>query len=153
MISLVKNMIEVKYTASNNSYHAKEPFQATRGSAGCDLFAAESKPILARSVDLLSTELKIEIPKGYYGKIHPRSSLIRNYFVTVDGGVIDSEFRGILKIIMINHLSEDFTVKLGERVAQIIFQKREDVNFVKVQESELSETSRGAGSFGSTGTQ
>ena len=54
---------------------------------------------------------------------------------------------------MINHLSEDFHVRLGERVAQIIFQKREDVNFVKVQESELSETSTGAGSFGSSGTQ
>ena len=89
MISLVKNMIEVNYAASNNSYHAKEPFQATGGSAGCDLLAAESKPILARSVDLLSTKLKTEIPKGCSGKIHPRSRLIRNCFVTVDGGVID----------------------------------------------------------------
>lgn len=97
--------------------------------------------------------MKIEIPQGYFGKIHPRSSLIRSYFVTVDGGVIDSDFRGVLKILMMNHSNEDFNVNLGKRDAQIIFQKKEDVNFVKVQESDLSETSRGAGNFGSTSTQ
>ena len=79
--------------------------------------------------------------------------MIRNYFVTVNGGVTHSDFQGVLKILMINHSNEDFNVNLREKVTQIIFQKKEDVNFVKVQESDLSETSRGAGSFGSTGTQ
>ena len=117
-------MIDVKYATSNNSYHAKEPFQGTPDSAGYDLFAAESKVILVKSVDTVSTELKLEIPKGYYGKIHPRLSLIKNYFVTLDGSVLDADFRGTVKIIMINHSREDFKVNLGKRVQQVIFQKK-----------------------------
>ena len=85
-------MIEIKYSASNSSYPAREPFQATPGSAGYHLFAAETKVIFVKSVNLLSTEMKTEIPKGYYGKIHPKSIMIRDYFVTLDGGVIDSDF-------------------------------------------------------------
>ena len=146
-------MIDIKYSASNNSYHAREPLQATPGSAGYDLFAAKSKVILAKSVGLISTELKIEIPKGYYGKIFPRSSLIKNFFVTTDGGVIDSDFQGSMKIMLINHSRHDFKVNLGERVEQIIFQQREDADFIKVNENELGETSRGLGGFGSTGTR
>ena len=125
-------MIEIKYAASNHSHHGKESFQATPGSAGYDLFAAERKVILANSTDLISLELKLGIRKSYYRKIHPRSNLIKNYFVTVEGGVLDSNFRGVIKIIMIDCPREDFHVDLGERVAQVIFQKREEVNFVKV---------------------
>ena len=91
-------MINVKYAASNTSYHAKEPFQGTPDCAGYDLFAAESKVILAKSVDTVSAELKLKIPKGYYGKIHPKLSLIKNY-----GGVPDADFCGTVKIVMINH--------------------------------------------------
>ena len=109
-------MIDIKYSASNNSYHAREPLQAMPGSAGYDLFAAKSKVILAKSVGLIFTELKIEIPKGYYRKIFPRSSLIKNFFVTTDGGVIDSDFQGSMKIMLINHSRHDFKVNLGERV-------------------------------------
>ena len=108
----------------NNSFHTKEPFQATPGSPGYDFFAAYSKGIFAKSVNVVSTELNVEIPMGYFGKLHPRSSLISNCFVTNDGGVIDSDFRGVLKIKMINHSSDGFHVNLGERVAEIIFQKK-----------------------------
>ena len=87
-------MIVVKYAASNNSYHAKEPFQRTPDSARYDLFAAENKVILAKSIGTVSAELKPEILKGYYRKIHPRLSLIKNYFVTLDGGVLDADFHG-----------------------------------------------------------
>ena len=146
-------MIDVKYAASNNSYHAKEPFQGTCDSAGYDLFAAEGKVILVKFVDTVSTELKLEILKGYYGKIHPRSSLIKNYFVTVDGSVLDTDFRGTVKIIMINHSREDFKVNLGKRVAQVIFAKKEEENFIKVCKKGLTETSRGIGGFGSAGTR
>ena len=117
------------------------------------MFAAESKVILAKSVGFISTELKIEAPKGYYGKIFPSSSLMKNYFVTTDGGVIDSDFRGSMKIMLINHSRHDFKINLGQRVAQIIFQQREDANFTKVKENELGEISRGTGGFGSTGTR
>ena len=133
-------MIDVKYAASNNSYHAKEPFQGTPDSAGYDLFAAESKVILAKSVHTVSTELKLEIPKVCYGKIHTRSSLIKNYFVTVHGGVLDTDFCSTVKIIMINHSSGDFKVNSGERVAKVIFQKKEEMNLIKVCKKELTET-------------
>ena len=144
-------MIDVKYAASNNSYHTKEPFQGTPGSF--DLFGAESKVILAKSINTVSTELELAIPKGYYGKINPRSSLIKKFFVTIDGGVLDADFCGTVKTIMINHLRKDVKVNLGERVAQVIFQKKEEVNFIKGWEKELTETSRGIGGFGSTGSR
>ena len=105
------------------------------------------------NLSTVSAELKLEIPKGYYGKIHPRLSLIKNYFLTVDGGVLDANFCGTVKIIMINHSREDFKVNLGKRVAQVIFGKKEEVNFIKVCKKGLTETSRGIGGFGSAGTR
>ena len=117
------------------------------------MLAAESKVILAKSTDTVSSELKLEIPKGCYGKICPRSSLVKNYFVTTDGGILDADFCGTVKIIMITHSREYFKVNLRERVAQVIFQKKEEVNFIKVCIKELTKTSRGKGGFGSTGTR
>ena len=117
------------------------------------MFSAKSKVILAKSIHTVSTELKPEILKGCYGKIHPSSSLIKNYFVTADGGVLDADFRATVKIIIINYSREDFKVNLGKRVAQVISQKKGEVNFIKVSENELTETSRGISGFSSTGTR
>ena len=86
-------MIDVKYAASNNSYRVKELFQGMPNSAGYYLFAAEGKVILAKSVDTVSTKLKLEILKRYYGKICPRSRFIKNIFVAIDGSVLDADFR------------------------------------------------------------
>ena len=88
-------------------------------------------------------------PSGCYGKISLRSSLIKEHFVTVDAGVIDSDFRGCINVLIINHLRNDFIVHIGQRIAQIVFHKCEDVKFIKTKT--LSETERGIGSFGSTG--
>ena len=94
----------------------------------------------------------MEIPSGYFGKVHPKSSLLLNYKISTDGGVIDSDYHGTVKVIMVNHLKRDFKIQKGERIAQMIFfLKKEDVNFIKIDESELSETEKGAGGFGSTG--
>ena len=126
------------------------PTKATLGSAGYDLFAAVNAVVPSNSNDLVSLKLNMEILSGYFAKVHPRSSLLLNYKITTDGGVIDSDYRGTVKVIMINHSKKDFEIQKGERFAQMIFQKKEDVNFVKIDESELSETERGAGGFGST---
>ena len=93
--------------------------------------------------------MNFEIPSGYYGKIFPRSSPVKEHFVTVDAGVIDSDFRGCINVLMINHSRNDFIVHIGQRIAQIVFHKCEDVKFIKTKT--LSETERGIGSFGSTG--
>ena len=145
-------VVDVKLAAVNNSNHAKVPTKATIGSAGYDLFAAVDAVVPANSNTLVSIKLNMEIPSGYFGKVHPKSSLLSNYKITTDGGVIDSDYHGTVKVIMVNHLKRDFKIQKGERIAQMIFQKKkEDVNFIKIDESELSETEKGAGGFGSTG--
>ena len=93
--------------------------------------------------------MNFEIQPGYYGKIFPRSSLIKNHFVTVDAGVIDSDFRGTVQVLLVNHSRNDFTIHIGQRIAQIVFHTCEDVNFVKSEI--LSRIVRHVGAFGSTG--
>ena len=79
------------------------PTKKTVGSAGYNLFAAVDGVVPSNSNALVYLKLNMEIPSGYFGKIHRRSSLFLNYKITTDGGVIDSDYRGLVKIIMINH--------------------------------------------------
>ena len=90
----------------------------------------------------------MEIPCGYFGKIYPRSSLLKKHFVSCDAGVIDSDFCGTVLILMINNSNDPILIKPGQRIAQIVFHKKEVV-FKNV--NCLSSTERGAGGFGSTG--
>jgi len=102
---------------------------------------------------LVPTGISIAIPDGYAGFIQPRSGLAYKHGVTVlnTPGLIDSGYRGELKVLLINTDPEtDFEVKRGERVAQLVIQAYEQVNFVEVQE--LPDSERGLGGFGSTGT-
>ena len=122
---------------------------AISGSAGCDLFAAEHKVIKPQSTESVCVHLEMEIPPGYYGCILPRSSLARYHFIDTEGGIIDSDFRGELIVIMFNHLNKPYEVKVNDRIAQIIFHCYEIPEFV--ESSELSKTGRGKGAFGSTG--
>ena len=93
-------MINVNYVASHS---AITPMKATTGSAGYDVYSIEKNVIPAFGRDVVSLGLNFEIPSGYYGQIFPRSSLIKEYFVTVDSGVIDSGFCGSVEVLMINH--------------------------------------------------
>ena len=93
--------ITIKYF--EESQYAKVPYQATEGSTGYDLFAAETKTLLPSSVDIISLDLRWEIPPGFYGKLFPHLGLLKKHFVTVDAGVIDSDFRGIVQVLLINH--------------------------------------------------
>ena len=139
--------LEVKYVT--NSWQASEPKAATPGSAGYDLYAAESKIVMPRSSTPISLHLEIEIPKGFCGRAFPRSSLARYDFVGIGGGVVDSDFWGKIMAILFNHSSEPYEVNVGNRIAQIIFQRYQNAVFVKTDE--LSKTHRGKRYFGSTG--
>ena len=91
----------------------------------------------------------MEISHGYFGKIYPRSSLLKNYFGSCDAGVTDSDFRGTILVLMTNNSNIPLVVNEGQRIAQIVFHKKEEVVFRKV--NCLNSTERSAGGFGSTG--
>ena len=146
----MSKQIVVKYF--QESEFAKEPCQATEGSAGYDLYAAETKTFLPNSADTVSIELRWAIPSGFFGKIFPRSSILKDHLVTVDAGVIDSDFRGIVEALLVNHSKKTYTVRTGDRIAQVVFIEKFDVNFQKVtKKSLLGITKRGSHGFGSTG--
>ena len=116
----ISKYITVKYYAENE--FAKEPCQATEDSAGYDVFAAETKFFLPNSVDTLSLVLRWAILTGFYGKLFPRSVTLKEHFVSIDAGVIDADFRGVIQVLMINHHPENvFFVRTSDRIAQVVF--------------------------------
>ena len=143
--------ITIKYYTENEL--AKEPYQATENSAGYDVFAAETKTLLPNSVDIISLELRWAIPNGFYGKLFPRSGILREHFVSIDAGVIDADFRGIIQVLMVNHHPQKtFTVRTGDRIAQVVFMEKFNANFDRVTDKHLlGQTKRGNDGFGSTG--
>ena len=133
------------------SEFAKEPTQATEGSAGYDLFAAEVMTILHRNCETVSIDFRWSIPKGFYGKIYPRSSLVKS-MITDDAGLIDSDYRGIVHMLIVNHSNKAFKIRTGDRVTQVVFVEQYNVLFKKVGKKEfLAITKRGEGGFGSSG--
>lgn len=130
------------------------PAYETVNSAGMDLRAyLPEGPIVLKPMQrtLVPTGLFMEIPEGYEGQVRPRSGLAIKNGITVlnTPGTIDADYRGEVKIILINLSDTDFTINSGERVAQIVFAKCEQMEVVNVET--LSETERGAGGFGHTG--
>ena len=147
----IMEKIQIKYLLETE--YGQEPQKATFDSAGYDLFAAHAKTILPGQSAMISLDLRWAIPKGFCGRVLSRSSLITNYNVTVEGGLIDSDFRGIINVIIMNHHSSKcFTVREGERLAQVVFIRRFDAEFKKVNHlDDLGITERQEGGFGSTG--
>ncbi len=132
------------------------PAYETVNSAGMDLRAyLPEGPVTLKPMQrmLIPTGLFMEIPEGYEGQVRPRSGLAIKNGVTVlnTPGTIDADYRGEVKIILINLSDTDFTINSGDRIAQIIFAKCEQMEVVNVET--LSETERGAGGFGHTGKQ
>ena len=130
------------------------PAYETVNSAGMDLRAyLPEGPVTLKPMQrmLIPTGLFMEIPEGYEGQVRPRSGLAIKNGITVlnTPGTIDADYRGEVKIILINLSDTDFVINSGERVAQIIFAKCEQMKVVNVET--LSETERGAGGFGHTG--
>ena len=146
----MSKQIIVKYFQESD--FAKEPIQATYGAARYDLFAAEAKTILPHSSESVCLDLRWAIPKGFCGNFFPRSSMIKNQNVTVDAGLIDSDYRGLVYVFSVNHSEQTFTIHAGDRLAQAVFLEKFNVKFEKVDKKEqLGKTKRGNGGFGSTG--
>ena len=128
------------------------PFRATSGSAGADISAClDSDVIIERGErKLIPTGIAVEIPEGYGGFMFARSSMGKQGISLANGvGVIDSDYRGEMGALLINHSGENFTVKNGDRIAQLVVLPVCQANFI--QDDELSDTDRGMGGFGSTG--
>ena len=107
--------------------------------------------ILPRNCETVSFDFKCSIPKGFYGKIYPCSSLVKN-MITVDAGLIDSDYRGIVHMLIVNHSNKAFTIRTSDRVAQVVFVEHCNVLFKKVDKKEfLGITKRGEGGFSSSG--
>lgn len=134
---------------SNNALPAYE----TASSAGMDLRAFVDADVVLKPFErkLIPTGLYIELPDGYEAQIRPRSGLAIKSGITVlnSPGTIDADYRGEIKVILINLSQDDFTIKSGERICQMVIAKHEKAEFVEV--NEISETERGAGGFGHTG--
>ena len=113
-------------------------------------FSAVDCVVPARGKYLVPTDLSIACPMGTYGRIAPRSGLANKYFIDVGAGVIDSDYRGPVCVILFNHSNEDFKIKKRDRIAQLILEKIE-MNVKLCQVESLDETIRGHGGFGSTG--
>lgn len=127
------------------------PSYATLGSSGLDLRASEDVLIPPGAWKAVSTGIRISLPLGYEAQIRPRSGLALKNGVTVlnSPGTIDSDYRGEIKVILINHGKEPFFVKKGDRIAQMVISKVEQVEVVEVEV--LDETDRAEGGFGHTG--
>lgn len=134
---------------SNNQLPAYE----TASSAGMDLRAFVDADVVLKPFErkLIPTGLYIELPDGYEAQIRPRSGLAIKSGITVlnSPGTIDADYRGEIKVILINLSNNDFTIKSGDRICQMVIAKHEKVDFVEVEE--INETERGAGGFGHTG--
>jgi dUTP pyrophosphatase len=126
------------------------PKRATDGSAGYDLYAAESAIIEPNSDLLAKLRINIALPKGHYAQIWPRSGMDLKHRVTTGAGVIDEDYRGEICVLLRNFGSKAYNIQKGDRVAQMIIMKYE-VPTITV--GNLNETNRGVGGFGSTGTQ
>ena len=131
------------------------PAYATAQSAGMDLRANLEDPITLNPMEraMIPTGLFIELPVGYEAQVRPRSGLAAKHGITVlnTPGTIDADYRGEIKVILINLSTEPFEIQHGERIAQMIIAKHETVQWEEVEV--LSDTERGAGGFGSSGVK
>lgn len=142
----------MKVELINRSKH-QTPAYETNQSAGMDLRANLDGPVVLKPLEraIIKTGLFMALPAGYEAQVRPRSGLAAKKGITVlnSPGTIDADYRGEIGVILANLSNEDFVVNDGERVAQMVIAKYEQIDWVEVEE--LNETERGEGGFGSTG--
>lgn len=150
-------MVDVAVTQLPHAEDLDLPAYETSASVGMDLRAAvpADDPVTLDLGDrtLVPTGLQIALPEGYDGQIRPRSGLAHRHGVTVlnSPGTIDPDYRGEVKVLLVNHGTEPFTIERGMRIAQLVVAQHARVRWV--ERSALEETVRGPGGFGSTGTE
>ena len=128
---------------------ATTPRRATLGSAGLDLTSCEDVVILAHGKALVSTGIAMSIPQGHYGRIAPRSGFSYRCHTDIGAGVIDSDYRGEVKVLIFNLSSESTEIRKGDKIAQIIIEKHAPLSPKLV--TSLDNTVRGENGFGSSG--
>ena len=133
------------------SNNAALPKRSTDGAAGYDLCASQDCTIPAGGKGLVQTALAISFPVGLYARIAPRSGLTLKKFIDVGAGVVDANCHGEVGVVLFNHGDQDFEVKMGDRIAQLILEKIDTPPVEEVQA--LGDTVRGTGGFGSTGVK
>lgn len=142
----------MKVKIINNSHHPL-PEYATPFSAGMDLRANLDSPVTIQPLErtLIPTGLHIELPKGYEAQIRPRSGLALKHGITVlnSPGTIDADYRGEIRVILVNLSDQPFTIKDGERICQMVIAEHALIDWEEV--TSLNETERGKGGFGHTG--
>lgn len=148
-------MVEVKVALSGEYPNAKIPKQQSANAAGMDLCSAVDFFLAPRSFGIVPTGLIFEIPTGYEGQIRPRSGLAAKNGITVLNapGTIDSDYRGEVKVILVNHSSQEWVFSPGDRIAQLVIAPVSAVSMVEVRVGELTGSERGTGGFGSTGVK
>ena len=145
--------LSVKITKLKHAKDLSLPAYATSQSAGMDLLAAVFEPTVVKAgeIAIIPTGIAIALPEGFEAQIRPRSGLAAKFGITVlnTPGTIDADYRGEIKVILINHSSSDFVIERGMRIAQMVVARYEHIILEEVQS--LEGTSRGAKGFGSTG--
>lgn len=145
--------LPVRIAILENGRGLSLPGYATEQSAGMDLFAAIDAPMILApgQIALAPTGIAIALPAGYEAQVRPRSGLAAKHGVTVLNapGTIDADYRGEVKVILINHGAQPFTIERGMRIAQMVIARHERAAWGQVET--LDETTRGTGGFGSTG--
>jgi dUTP pyrophosphatase len=128
------------------------PCRQTQGSAGFDLCAAEETTIAAHGFGSVGTGLAVELPERTEAQVRPRSGLAAKHGIGVlnGPGTIDADYRGEIRVVLFNASDRDYRIQRGDRIAQIIFSKLADVELVEADS--LSESGRGSGGFGHTGS-
>ena len=147
---MIKSVVHIINRSSNPL-----PHYATQGAAGMDIRAHLPAPITLQPLErnLIPTGLYIQLPDGYEAQVRPRSGLAINHGITClnSPGTIDADYRGEIKVILINLSNEPHTVQPGDRIAQMVIQRVEQIEWIEV--NTIEETGRGDGGFGHTGRE
>uniref|UniRef100_A0A8C5W670 Deoxyuridine 5'-triphosphate nucleotidohydrolase n=1 Tax=Microcebus murinus TaxID=30608 RepID=A0A8C5W670_MICMU len=131
------------------SEHATAPTRGSARAAGYDLYSAYDYTIPSMEKAVVKTDIQIALPSGCYGRVAPRSGLAAKHFIDVGAGVIDEDYRGNVGVVLFNFGKENFEVKKGDRIAQLICER---IFYPEIEEVQvLDDTERGSGGFGSTG--
>ena len=153
-VEMVIFAVMIKVRIINKGHH-QLPEYATAQSAGMDLRANIEDKIVLKPMQrmLIPTGLYMALPAGYEAQVRPRSGLALKHGITVlnTPGTIDADYRGEVKVLLINFSDADFVINDGERIAQMIIAKHETADFIEVEE--LDQTERGAGGYGHTGVE
>ena len=153
-VEMVIFAVMIKVRIINKGHH-QLPEYATPQSAGMDLRANIEEPIILKPMQrmLVSRGLFMALPAGYEAQVRPRSGLALKHGITVlnTPGTIDADYRGEVKVLLVNFSDTDFVINDGERIAQMVIAKHETADFIEVEE--LDETERGAGGYGHTGVK